>query len=351
MPKLTIDGRRVEVPGGQSVLEAARSLGIYIPSLCYLQGFECSTSCMACVVRIDGRSALVPSCATPATEGMQVESETEEVRAARRTALDLLVSDHAGDCVAPCQRADSLHIDVPRFLRQVQAGDLNSAAATLALAGVDLSDPDSIDLSRAEKACRRGRYDQTVAIEDLARHVARQQRRESGAPAQTPSYREFTVRIAGLSETELEGLLTGATPGGQVEQAAPESGFAEEEARLEASRCQHCDCRMADICTLRDACEAHDVQTGRFRSSRPDLEIDRSHPDIYFEHGKCILCGLCVQVAERAGEPVGLALVGRGFDMRLRTPFDVPLSEALIYSAGACADVCPTGALARKAPE
>ena len=347
MPKLSIDGREVEVREGATVLHAARALGIDIPSLCHLDGFEPSTSCMACVVRIDGARSLVPSCATPARDGMEVESETADVRAARRTALELLVSDHTGDCVAPCQTADAAHADIPAFLRRVASGDVEGAAAILEAAGIWLDDPDRLDLARAEKACRRGRFDEALAIGRLARFASEMRVGPSAVEEEPPEPRTFSVRTGRLSPEEMVAFLGDGEGAGQARPAEPEGAFLLEEAQAEARRCTHCDCRQAHSCRLRDACEAYGVQVRRFRTARRPLEVDRSHPDILHEPGKCILCGLCVQVAERAGERIGLAFVGRGFGTRLRTPFGVPLAAALGDSAGACADVCPTGALSR----
>ena len=350
MPKLSIDGRKVEVREGATVLHAARALGIDIPSLCHLDGFEPSTSCMACVVRIDGADALVPSCATAVREGMEVESESAEVRAARRMALELLVSDHTGDCVAPCQTADAARADIPAFLRRVASGDVEGAAAILEAAGIWLDDPDRLDLARAEKACRRGRFDEALAIGRLARFASEMRAGPSVVEEEPPRPRTFSVRTGRLGEEEMAQLLAGAGRSARVRPAESEAGYVLDEAQAEARRCTHCDCRQAHSCRLRDACEAYGVQVRRFRTARRSLELDRSHPDILYEPGKCILCGLCAQVAERAGAPIGLALVGRGFETRLKTPFGVPLAEALGDSAGACADVCPTGALARIRP-
>src|SRR5579883_3042888 len=135
---VTIDGRRLEVPPGQTVLSAARALGIDIPALCYLEKCGPLNSCLVCVVKIKGR--LVPSCGTKVEPGMVVESETEEVHAARRTALELLFSDHVGDCLSPCQRLCPLGLDVPGMLRKIQRGELDAATEivrnTLPLAGI-----------------------------------------------------------------------------------------------------------------------------------------------------------------------------------------------------------------------
>jgi predicted molibdopterin-dependent oxidoreductase YjgC len=66
---------------------------------------------------------------------------------------------------------------------------------------------------------------------------------------------------------------------------------------------------------------------------------------VIYEPGKCINCGLCIEVAKASGEALGLTFVGRGFDVRLATPLDRPLSEALAKAAAKCAVACPTGAL------
>lgn len=348
MPKLTIDGREVEVRTGATVLDAARQLGIRVPALCQRDGLEPSTSCMACVVRIGEAPAMRPSCATVAVDGMEVHSEVEDVRAARRTSLELLLTDHAGDCVAPCQLADDRHADIPRFLRQVADGDLAGAATTLTAVGFDLDELDELQVRRAEKACRRGRYDDAVAIENLIRYVAARRDLDADGGAPPPPYRAYSVRLGRMTDEEKAELLAGAREGGPVVPAVSERGYTPDEARAEALRCLHCDCHAAHSCKLRDACEEYEVQTSRFKVPRPMLEIDRSHPGILHEPGKCIRCGLCLQVAEKAGENLGIAFSGRGFDMRIKVPFGEPLSCALAQAGPACADVCPTAALSRR---
>ena len=95
-------GRSRSLPAPPSSRRRAR-LGLAIPTLCHVEGFEPSASCFLCAVKIEGRPNLWPSCATPAAEGMVVITDSDEVRAARKTSLELLLSDHAGDCVGPCQ--------------------------------------------------------------------------------------------------------------------------------------------------------------------------------------------------------------------------------------------------------
>src|SRR5215472_3334266 len=135
---ITIDGTRLDVAEGQTVLAAARSLGLDIPTLCYLEKCGPLNSCLVCLVKINGK--LVPSCGTKVQPGIVVESETEEVHAALRTALELLFSDHIGDCLAPCHRLCPLGLNIPVMIRQIQTGKLEEADRTirdaLPLAGV-----------------------------------------------------------------------------------------------------------------------------------------------------------------------------------------------------------------------
>lgn len=346
MPKLRIDGQDVEVADGATVLDAARELGVPIHSLCWRRGFDASTSCMVCVVRINGAKNLVPSCATKALEGMEVESETDDVHAARRNALDLLMSDHAGDCVAPCQLANKSHADIPRFLRSVGEGDFSRAASILSSGGIRLDKPDEIDLGSSEKACRRARHDQTVAITKLARQVAETHGDTPPDPDAAPPYRDYSVRLGKLSEEEMGQLLAG-TPLAPATPPTTPAG----QAAAEAALCLHCDCRQAHDCRLRDAAEAYGAKAGRFRIPRPPVEQDRSHPKLIHEPGKCIRCGLCLQVARRAGERLGLAFVGRGHSMNVRVPFGDPLAQALDSCADEAAEVCPSGSLVRREDE
>ena len=347
MKSLTIDGRAVTVPDGATVLDAAVALGIAIPSLCHAPGLEASTSCMACVVRIDGGRNFAPSCATPARDGMVVESETDEVRAARRNSLRLLLSDHAGDCTAPCQLADDRHADLPAVIRKVGDGDVVGAAALLKSWGFDLADLKPDVVRRAQKACRRGRIDEAVAIDGLLRYVAA---RAADAPAgeAPPAYRSYSVRLGKMAPEELQVLLTGAAALPQVQPADAAAGFSDAEAIAEAQRCLHCDCRAAHQCKLRDACEAYEVDASALAAARPPLVQDRAHGELLHEPGKCIRCGLCLQVAEMAGEALGLSFAGRGFDMRVKVPFGEPLSAALLQAAEQVVAVCPTAALAKR---
>jgi NADP-reducing hydrogenase subunit HndD len=104
MPTLTIDGAKVNVPEGTTLLDAARKAGAKIPTLCYLENVQAIGSCRVCLVEVEGAKTLAASCVMPATEGMNVLTNSHRVREGRRTVVELLLSDHDGDCQT-CNRS------------------------------------------------------------------------------------------------------------------------------------------------------------------------------------------------------------------------------------------------------
>ncbi len=513
MLKLTIDGREVQVEAGATILDATQKLGIEIPTMCYLPGHDATTSCMVCVVKVVKSGALVPACGALAQDGMAVDTCSADVQAARKAALELLLSDHVGDCIGPCQIGCPAHMDIPRMLRCLAAGDWPQAIATIKQ---DIALPavlGRICPAPCEKACRRAQHDKAVSICLLKRYAAhmdlsmerpyrpvcapRRGKRvaiigagpaglaaayylqqdgfdctvfddheEAGGmlrygvtPEQLPrdvlaaeiaqiaalgvefrlrvkvgaaiSMREirtqfdavfvaagqvetqdlaslqchgsdrivvdsatyatdvpgvfaggdavrrrklavrsvadgkeaaesirrflgaeaggeaidFNSRMGKLEEGEMAAFLESANQEGR-RMLAPGKGFTADEARAEASRCLHCDCRKGDTCLLRTYAAAYAARQTRYKSERRRFTQFRQHPQIVYEPGKCIDCGICIQIAAEAGEELGLAFVGRGFDMRVAVPFAAPLTEGLKRAAEKCAAACPTGALA-----
>jgi len=204
---IVMDGRPVKVTAGQTILQVARQNGVDIPTLCYLEKCGPLNTCQVCLVKLagNGPGRLAPSCATPVAPGMVVESETEEVHEARRTALELLFSDHVGDCLSPCHRLCPLQLNIPAMLRQVEAGQLDEAVATmrqaLPLAGV---------LGRlchhpCEQGCRRGDFDQPAAIREMERFLSAHEQRSG------PATKRLTERFAAGKPSV---VVVGAGPAG-----------------------------------------------------------------------------------------------------------------------------------------
>jgi NADP-reducing hydrogenase subunit HndD len=112
--RLTIDNRALEVPKGTTILKAARELGIEIPSLCYMDLHDLNienkpAGCRICVVEVQGRRNLAPSCATKCEDGMTVKTHTTRVLNARRTVMEFILSDHPKDCLV-CAKSGSCEL-------------------------------------------------------------------------------------------------------------------------------------------------------------------------------------------------------------------------------------------------
>ena len=621
---LHIDGHPVTVPPGATILDAARRLGLDIPTLCYLEQCGPLNSCQVCLVKTEGK--LVPSCATKARDGMIVESETAEVHAARRTALELLFSDHVGDCLAPCHRLCPLGLNIPVLLRQVQANQLDAASVTVretlplpavlgrlchhpceqgcrrgawsreegpraegrgpregrssksevrsseTASGSDIGPPpevsdfglrtsdfypvpngpanirdterfvadwgleqtieqgdkmaaappatgksvaiigagpaglaaahylllqghactiadrhpaaggglrreveaknlpaevldaeirrlealgarfqlgvvfgtdltldgllrgfDSVlvatgEISKIEgesfglemvpggirvqadtfETSRRGVFAAGSVVKPI-RHLVRAMAEGrsaaqrihqfvSGQPVRPPP-KPFSSIMGRMDKTELQRFVQAAATilhpnlpqsdsarrgnadlrsavsqtsslpvSGQGPRSEPQADAHAVEGpatgpestlgtqagiprrgmdfALRPSSCLHCDCRSSGHCALQRYARIYEADASRFRQTRREFERQYQPGGVIFEPGKCILCGICVKLAEQAAEPLGLSFVGRGFNVRVAAPFHQPISEGLRKVAADCVRHCPTGALA-----
>ena len=139
MVNLTIDNIPVTVPEGTTVLEAAYSAGIKIPSLCFLKDVNEIGACRICVVEVKGARSLMAACVYPVSEGMEVRTNTEKVRHSRRLTLELILSNHRMDCLtcsrnAQCelrQLAADLGIDAVRYAGDNIPAQIESSALHL----------------------------------------------------------------------------------------------------------------------------------------------------------------------------------------------------------------------------
>ncbi len=515
MVRVWIDDTTVEVTEGQSVLSAIRQIGIDVPALCYHDGQAPNHSCMCCLVRVDGAAGVVPSCATTVREGMRVESETGEIHELRRTGIELLLADHAGDCHAPCENTCPARMDIPNMLRHVAEGDYQTA---IEIVKRDIALPAILGRvcpEVCEHACRRGQHDspaaickvkQFVADRDLgsavpyrppiagdtgkrlaivgggptgltaAYHLARLGHRcvliEQGsqlggrlrtefsteqlprdvlqkeaatalaacaetrltAPVDDRSaldelvrdydavllatgrsdaawatsvgiettgsgiridagsrmtsrrglfaagnavrpyplvvqsvaegklaaqcidawlrgtvlpdrQHKFETRLARLTSGELCDFCEGAASTPRVHTQLPVSDVTDAQARREAERCLGCDCAALDTCRLHHYAAMYHCDAHRFRDSDRRFEGRIVGDTVVLEPGKCILCGICVQLAREEADAVGLSFFGRSMETRLGPPPGVTLDEALGSAASRCAAACPTGAI------
>ncbi|MFP4152983.1 MAG: NADH-dependent [FeFe] hydrogenase, group A6 [Alkalispirochaeta sp.] len=119
MPEVTINSKTVHVPDGSTILDAALEAGIHIPTLCYLHGHDPLGACRVCTVEVEGARNLVAACATPVREGMTVRTTSRRVREARKTVMELLLSEHDGDCTS-CDRGEDCELKNLAYLTGVR---------------------------------------------------------------------------------------------------------------------------------------------------------------------------------------------------------------------------------------
>jgi NADH dehydrogenase/NADH:ubiquinone oxidoreductase subunit G len=114
----------------------------------------------------------------------------------------------------------------------------------------------------------------------------------------------------------------------------------------QANRCLVCGCRSHGKCKLERYAIRYGVDPGRYAAGRREF-IQYAQPSgVIYEPGKCIDCALCVQIAAESRENLGLAFIGRGFDVRVGVPFGGSMEQALGRLAAKCVAACPTGAIA-----
>ena len=169
----------------------------------------------------------------------------------------------------------------------------------------------------------------------------------AGLAPSTPSH-PFSSRMGRMEPCELTAMAALSSDGPRNEVAG---GFTAAKAASQASRCLHCDCRALASCKLRKYAAIYGADPRRYRGERRHFQQDVRHAEVIHEPGKCINCGLCIQICTAAGEQFGLTYIGRGFNVRIGVPLGRSMAEALAKVAAQCIAACPTAALAWKDPK
>jgi formate dehydrogenase major subunit len=169
---ITIDGIKKEIDDSMTILQVARECGISIPTFCQDDRLQPETRCFICVVEVEGARTLVPSCGTRVRDGMVVQTSSERVIASRKAALELIMSDHYGDCTAPCQLRCPAGVDAQGYIGLIAKGRMKEA---IALIKERIPLPCSIGRvcpRFCEEDCRRQFVDESLAINFLKRYAA-----------------------------------------------------------------------------------------------------------------------------------------------------------------------------------
>ncbi|MEO5328072.1 MAG: FAD-dependent oxidoreductase [Magnetococcus sp. THC-1_WYH] len=169
---ITLNGRTLEAKSGATIREVAESEGIKIPTFCHDDRLKPFASCFLCVVEVKGARTLLPACSTRVAPKMEIETNSEKVTTSRKMALDLLLSDHAGDCIAPCEATCPANIDIQGYIAHIANGDFAGAVHL-----IKKRNPLPVVCGRicphpCESQCRRALVDEPIAINPLKRFSA-----------------------------------------------------------------------------------------------------------------------------------------------------------------------------------
>ena len=170
--QIELNGKKLLVPPERTILEVAQQEGIEIPTLCHDPRLDPYASCWICIVRVPGAKGFVPACSTKVRQGMRITTDDADIHVTRRMALELLLSNHYGDCRPPCSLACPSNIDVQGYI-----GLIANRRYREALELIKRDNPFPVAIGRVcprpcEEACRRNLVDEPVAIDWLKRYVA-----------------------------------------------------------------------------------------------------------------------------------------------------------------------------------
>ncbi|MGB2079633.1 MAG: FAD-dependent oxidoreductase, partial [Vibrio sp.] len=169
--KITINGIDYQTRAGQSLLQASQLLGVEIPSLCGANTHTEKRACDLCVVDC-GDGKLTRACELEVRDGLDVVTQSEQITAHRKQALQQILSDHYADCEAPCKVACPAGVDIQSYLYHISQNDHQKAIEV-----IKRTLPMPLSIGRVcpafcESECRRSIVDEPLAIRQLKRHAA-----------------------------------------------------------------------------------------------------------------------------------------------------------------------------------
>ncbi len=169
-----LNGKITQAYKGETILALCRRNDIEIPTLCDDPRLDPYTSCFVCVVEVEGMRGLQPSCSTKVMEGMKIATHNERVAKSRKTALDLLVSNHYADCIGPCKETCPAGVDVQGYISLIDKGQYSEAVALIKETNPLPAICGRVCVRPCEVACRRNLLDEgaPVGIDYLKRFAA-----------------------------------------------------------------------------------------------------------------------------------------------------------------------------------
>ncbi|MCK5824894.1 MAG: FAD-dependent oxidoreductase [Ichthyobacteriaceae bacterium] len=161
---IELNGKTVEAQEGETVLQVAKREGVEIPTLCNDPRLEPFSSCYLCVVEVEGMRGHQPSCSTKVNEGMKVVTDNDSIHASRKTALDLIMSNHYADCQAPCTQTCPAGVDVQGYISLIEKERYSDAVELIKETNPLPAICGRVCVRPCEAACRRNLLDEGAPV-------------------------------------------------------------------------------------------------------------------------------------------------------------------------------------------
>lgn len=170
--KLFLNDREVEGKAGQTILQLCQEHGVEVPTLCYSPHLSVYGGCSLCLVEVEGARALLRACSTPISEGMRIRTDSERVRRVRKLGLELMLSDHVGDCRPPCTLTCPARGDVQAYVNLAAEGKFQEAYEVLMRNVVLPASIGRVCPAPCQEKCRRNLVEkEPVSIKHIKRFV------------------------------------------------------------------------------------------------------------------------------------------------------------------------------------
>jgi formate dehydrogenase major subunit len=195
--RVLINGEEILATPGKTILEVVQENELDdIPTLCHSPELEPYGSCFVCVVEVKGRRNLVPSCATRIAPDMEIETKNKRIMASRKTALELLLSNHYADCVSPCTEGCPAGVDVQGYIALSAMGQYQKAVDLIRKRNPLPAICGRVCVRKCEDECRRTDIDAPVAINNIKRFLTDSPKAYATEPERNPDTGK-TVGIVG----------------------------------------------------------------------------------------------------------------------------------------------------------
>jgi len=313
---IEMNNLKFEASPEETVLDVAKRNGIEIPTLCHSEEFGCKSQCMVCAVFLVNRGVMIPACSTKVQPDMQIKTDGKDVSEFRKKMLEVLLSEHLGDCKAPCQLVCPDFANIPELFSKLENGE-------------DVELPNCKDCSApCKKACRRGRIDSPIKIKEIFMSVSNQD-----VGKKNLKIKHYNHKLGLVTDENKQILLD------DIAKKNSDKDFK----ISEISRCLFCGCTEDSKCALQTLATLFEAKQNEYKNIDDTLKPKIYTEKLIFDANKCIRCMKCTNI--KASDGHSLCISGKGKGILPSPPIGVSWEETVAGIENDLADVCPTGAM------